>query len=177
MRSGRDDSSSRHLRRIVGLAVVAFVLLGSCAGVGAWALIRFGSAVMTAVREYDGARPLINGYNLWMLHAFPREIMYGNSSSPGDATVPSNSILETHEVGRYAIVNDLIIGEIDPFSNGMPPPAPPPGWPVPAPGTPPPTHFILDTSAHVLREFSSRGPWVKALKEMGIDADGLKMRW
>lgn len=169
-------AGSRRKRTWIYALAILVALFGTCVSGGVWLVARNWAAICQAFREYDGYRPLINGYKLWMLHAFPREIMYGDSSSPGDATVPSNSIMETHEVGRYAIVGDVILGEIVPFSNGTPPPSPPPGWPVPAPGTPPPTHFILDTGAHKLTEYSSRAPWVDALKARGIDADGLKMR-
>ncbi len=105
--------------------------------------------------------------------AFPREIMYGNSSSIGDCTVPSTWPIGTHEVGRYAIVDDTIVGEIHWFSYS-PTEEAPPGW---TPPVKPPTHFILDTGAHRLEEFTSHREWTDALGVLGIDAGGLKLRY
>lgn len=127
--------------------------------------------LVRAVREFDGNRPLINGYNLWMLHGYPREIMHGDSASIGDCTVPSTWPIGTQEVGKYAIVGNTIAGEIDRFSHS-PTQEAPPNWIAPAAL---PTHFILDTQAGILVEFASRAQWVDALAARGINAGTLKL--
>lgn len=160
--------------RLASYIILVFVI--AVASVGAaikWVGIKALPGMLTMLREYDGARPLPNGYQLWMLHGHPRWIMYGDST--GDTTVPSSWESETQEVGRYAVHGDLVIGEIDIHTYF---PSAPAGYPaLPPPPVPPRTHFILDTAGHQRREFTSIESWTAALEQKGIDPAQLRWEW
>jgi hypothetical protein len=142
---------------LLGLLLVGAALLAIVVVVG-------GPRFVQYVREYDSSRPLINEYELWLLKGHPREIMLGSSSGP--TTTPSNWQNRSHEVGNYAIIGDVIVGELDPL------------WGLTGPPTTSTTRFfILDTTSHDLDEFDIHIDWRRALKQLGIRFDSLDWKY
>ncbi len=149
------------------IAIAAAVLAVLLAIVGVrWVASRAFRETYSMGPEEDGTRVLIAPYELCMLKAHPRCIV-GNVNGK-TIMVPADADWKTQtEVNRYAVVEQWIVGRVDPRRVHLPQPS--------DAEDPTSTYFILDTQANTVAYSKVRSEWCGACKSLGIDCE--KIVW
>jgi hypothetical protein len=117
------------------------------------------------VREYDGNRSLIAGFQLSMLRGFPVQILE-NDLSHGNAQIlipPDPSHTAAEQVGTYAIAGACIVGHIVPFASPKKTTAESPTGSA--------SFFLLDTTSRRVSYFQDRATWSAACTSVDVDIE------
>lgn len=154
------DHMKRRLTRVEKWVVVITLLMPVvvCGGVLA-AFLASSERFRARVRDLsysDGAKPLGYGYELFMLKSYPRHIAGGLHGT----TVPQDVTSRAQEIGRYAVLDWMIVGELIPYE-----------------GSGSTQWFILDTRREVASEYSSRVAWEAALRQLSVDPASVNLSW